>query len=191
MVVGLTLSGCAGPLAPSTQMPNGVVSSSLPPGYAEFCGRHPALCQLPEGAGPQPVVSLTPEMEQQLTSVNVRINRSVRPAADVGRTGYWEPADSGDCKTYAVRKMQDLLSAGLPRQALHVAILRTPQEQGHAVLTVDTDRGTYVLDNQSDAVQPWEKLPYTYWSREASPGQWSFPTLDSSGRIASSAKAPS
>lgn len=186
MVAGAALSGCAGsPLPPSTQMPTGVVSATLPPGYAEFCGRHPNLCQLPESAQARPVVSLTPEMEQQLNLVNIRINRSIRPVAEVGGTRYWEPADTGDCKTYSVRKMQDLLSVGVPRQAMHVAILRTPEAQGHAVLTVDTDKGTYVLDNLSNDIQPWEKLPYTFWSREAAPGQWNFPTLDSHGRIVS------
>ena len=93
-------------------------------------------------------------------------------------------ADRGDCKTYAVRKMQDLLTVGVPRQAMHVAIPRTPQAHGHAVLTVDT---SYVLDNLSDDVQPWEKLPYTYWSREAAPGRWTFPPLDPTGRIVTAA----
>jgi predicted transglutaminase-like cysteine proteinase len=172
-------------------MPSGVVSTTLPPGYAAFCGRHADLCQLPENAQASSVVSLTPQMEQQLNNVNVRINRSIHPVAEVGGTGYWEPADTGDCKTYAVRKMQDLLSAGVPRQAMHVAILRTAEAQGHAVLTIDTDKGTYVLDNLSDNVQPWEKLPYTFWSREASPGQWTFPPLDKTGRIISAANTPS
>ena len=82
-------------------MPTGVASTSLPPGYAEFCGRHPTLCQLPDGLPSRAVVSLTPDMEQQLNKVNVRINRTVRPVAEVGQAGYWEPADTGDRKTYA------------------------------------------------------------------------------------------
>ena len=83
--------------------------------------------------------------------------------------------------------MQDLLIVGVPRQAMHVAILRTPQAQGHAVLTVDRSHGSYVLDNLSDDVQPWEELPYTYWLREAAPGQWTFPPLDPTGRIITAA----
>lgn len=187
MAGALLLSACAGgPLPASSQMPGGVVSNALPAGYAQFCGRHQELCTLPTQTTAQAVVPMTAETEKQLSQVNVSINRAIRPMADAGQVGYWEPADAGDCKTYTVRKMQALLSLGLPREALHVAIVRTPQGQGHAVLTVDTDRGTYVLDNMSDQLQPWEKLPYTFWSREAAPGQqWSFPTADGKGRIAS------
>lgn len=187
VVAAAALSGCAGDLPKSSLMPSGVVSASLPPGYAQFCGRHPELCQLPNGAQAQEqsVVALTPDVQKQLGQVNLRINRSVRAVAQVGGIGYWEPADTGDCKTYSVRKMQALLEAGLPRQAMHIAILRTPQAEGHAVLTVDTDRGTYVLDNLSDVIRPWEQLPYTFWSREGAPGQWRIPPLDRSGRIVS------
>jgi predicted transglutaminase-like cysteine proteinase len=191
MVAGLALSGCAGQLSPSTQMPSGEVSTNLPPGYSEFCGRHPNLCQLPETSQAQSVVPMTPDLEKQLSLVNIRINRSVHPVAEVGGARYWEPSDTGDCKTYSVRKMQDLLSLGVPRQAMHVAILRTPSAEGHAVLTVDTTQGTYVLDNLTNDVQPWEKLPYTFWSRESTPGHWNFPTLDQTGRIISVANAHS
>ncbi|WP_158240603.1 transglutaminase-like cysteine peptidase [Telmatospirillum siberiense] len=184
----LFLSACAGgPLPASSQIPGGVVSNTLPAGYAQFCGRHQELCTLPaQATTAQAVVPMTAETEKQLSQVNVSINRAIRPMADAGKAGYWEPASAGDCKTYTVRKMQALLALGLPREALHVAIVRTPQAESHAVLTVDTDRGTYVLDNMSDELQPWEKLPYTFWSREAAPGQqWSFPALDGKGRIAS------
>lgn len=186
------LSACAGgPLPQSSLMPSGTVSSTLPAGYSEFCGRHPELCRLPEKAPAQSLVSLTPEMEKILDSVNLRINRTVVPAADTGRAAYWEPADRGDCKTYSVRKMQALLDVGVPRQAMHVATVRTPDAQGHAVLTIDTDRGTYVLDNMSDQVKPWQALPYTYWSREAAPGHWDFPALDGKGRVVATERAQS
>jgi predicted transglutaminase-like cysteine proteinase len=40
-----------------------------------------------------------------------------------------------------------------------VTVVRDKKEEGHAVLTVTTDRGDYVLDNQTDGhpalVQDW------------------------------------
>lgn len=48
MVAGAALSGYVGHHSSSTQKAI-AASSSLPSGYAEFCGRHPDLCQLPEG----------------------------------------------------------------------------------------------------------------------------------------------
>jgi predicted transglutaminase-like cysteine proteinase len=37
-------------------MPTEVVLTSLPPGYAEFCRRHPDLCQLPDSLQAQAMV---------------------------------------------------------------------------------------------------------------------------------------
>ena len=39
--------------------------------------------------------------------------------------------------------------------------------EGHAVLTVRTDRGDFVLDNKRDAVLPWAATGYTYVKRES------------------------
>jgi len=41
-----------------------------------------------------------------------------------------------------------LLEAGWPRQALLITVVRDKRGDGHAVLTVTTDRGDFILDNQ-------------------------------------------
>ena len=49
IAAGFLQTGCAGQPPSSTALPAEMVVTSLPPGYAEFCSRHPALCRLPDG----------------------------------------------------------------------------------------------------------------------------------------------
>jgi len=41
----------------------------------------------------------------------------------------------------------------------------------HAVLTVNTNKGVYVLDNRYPEVTPWRDLPYR-WHKMENPGQY-------------------
>ena len=52
--------------------------------------------------------------------------------------------------------------------------MRKPDGEGHAVLTVRTDKGDFVLDNLNDAVKPWEATGYRYLKRQATnhTGRW-------------------
>ncbi len=58
---------------------------------------------------------------------------------------------------------------------------------GHAVLTVRTDRGDLVLDNQIEAVLPWYRTPYRYIKRqsETNAGRWTRINDDRVGAVAS------
>ena len=42
--------------------------------------------------------------------------------------------------------------------------------EGHAVLTLITDRGDLVLDNKTNAILPWQRTGYTYVKREGQDG---------------------
>ena len=52
--------------------------------------------------------------------------------------------------------------------------MRKPDGEGHAVLTVRTDEGDYVLDNLTDAIKPWEETGYRYLKRQSTThtGRW-------------------
>jgi predicted transglutaminase-like cysteine proteinase len=50
------------------------------------------------------------------------------------------------------RKM--LIDAGWPREALLITVVRDKKGEGHAVLTVKTDKGEFVLDNRMRASWP-------------------------------------
>ncbi len=47
-------------------------------------------------------------------------------------------------------KRRLLIRAGWPREALLITVVRDRKDEGHAVLTVKTDRGEFILDNQVD-----------------------------------------
>ena len=47
-------------------------------------------------------------------------------------------------------KRRMLMQAGWPRQALLITVVRDKKGEGHAVLTVKTDKGEFILDNQNE-----------------------------------------
>jgi len=89
---------------------------------------------------------------------------------------HWDyPIDGkGDCKVYALYKRKLLVDAGFPRQALLMTVVRDLEGEGHAILTVKTDRGEFVLDNLTDEIRPWDATGYTFIKRQSQsdPNVW-------------------
>jgi len=46
--------------------------------------------------------------------------------------------------------------------------------EGHAILTVKTDRGEFVLDNLTDEIRPWDATGYRFVKRQSQsdPNVW-------------------
>jgi predicted transglutaminase-like cysteine proteinase len=67
-----------------------------------------------------------------------------------------------------------LMDEGFPRQALLMTVVKEANGDGHAVLTVKTNRGEFVLDNLGDEVKAWNKTPYRFVKRqsEQNPNVW-------------------
>ena len=67
---------------------------------------------------------------------------------------------------------------GSPNQALYhemlMTVVRKPDGEGHAVLTVRTDKGDFILDNLTDQVRTWDQTGYRFLKRQASDntGRW-------------------
>ena len=100
------------------------------------------------------------------------MNRAITPATDLlqwGTEERWDFAETGvgDCEDYVLLKQRWLVSAGLPRQALLVTVVTDLAGDGHAVLTVHTDRGDYILDNMNDDVKLWREMPYGFVKRQS------------------------
>ena len=93
-----------------------------------------------------------------------------------GKEEYWTyPVDGyGDCEEYVLEKQRVLIEAGWPKSALLITVAKDIQNGGHAVLTVRTDHGDMILDNQIEAVLPWYSTPYRYIKRQSasSPVKW-------------------
>jgi predicted transglutaminase-like cysteine proteinase len=88
----------------------------------------------------------------------------------------WSYPDDGygDCEDYVLLKRRMLMQLGWPREALLVTVVHNQKNQGHAVLTVTTDKGDYVLDNQNKNVLLWSETGYRFIKRQshANPNVW-------------------
>jgi predicted transglutaminase-like cysteine proteinase len=139
-----------------------------PSGYVAFCERLADQCKAAPGASEVP---LDDETWQMLNDTNLAINKSIIAMDDKTHYGvdeYWTiPSDGyGDCDDYVMTKRQALMKQGVPEAALRIATVFTEHFVRHAVLTVVTDKGNYVLDNLRDEILTWDKTGYTFIERQ-------------------------
>ena len=123
--------------------------------------------------------SLSPEAWKDLMRVNKWVNETIKPLTDLEHWGVverWSYPDDGygDCEDYVLLKRRMLIQSGWPREALLVTMVRDKKDEGHAVLTVTTDEGDYVLDNQKDDILLWSKTGYRFIKRQSqsNPNVW-------------------
>ena len=151
-------------------------AASIPVGHAEFCQQRPQEC----GPNAQVIsaVPLTEALWQQLLNTNAQVNAAVVPVTDEQLykvSEFWTyPNGYGDCEDYALEKRRELINQGWPASTLLLTVVKQPNGEGHAVLTVRTDRGDLVLDNQIGSVDLWNATPYKFIKRQsqANAGQW-------------------
>jgi predicted transglutaminase-like cysteine proteinase len=148
-----------------------------PIGWTEFCAASPGECATTPSA-PRDIV-LTATALKDLVSVNSYVNDIVKPMTDLehwGTVEKWSYPDDGygDCEDYALLKRRLLIRAGWPREALLLTVVRDRKDEGHAVLTVKTDRGEFILDNQVEEVLPWHETGYRFVKRQSqsNPNVW-------------------
>lgn len=150
--------------------------TSQPIGHYEFCKRLPNECNMT--AAQTAPIKLDQRIWAEIVQVNAEVNAHIRPMTDTelyGQEEYWAyPVTAGDCEDYVLLKRRDLAEAGLPLSALLITVLRKPDGEGHAVLTIRTDRGDFILDNLTDAVKNWQETDYTFLKRQAAnhTGRW-------------------
>lgn len=152
-------------------------TARAPIGWLAFCAEQPAECATKPSA-PRDVV-LSDRAWRDLVRVNRWVNDSVKPITDLDHWGAvekWSYPDDGygDCEDYVLLKRRILVSAGWPREALLITVVRDRKDEGHAVLTVKTDRGEFVLDNQAEDVLPWASTGYRFVKRQSQsdPNVW-------------------
>jgi predicted transglutaminase-like cysteine proteinase len=155
--------------APAAPMPAAERTAVTPSGYVSFCLRFPDQCAATSDAPAS--VAMTPVLWAMLRKVNDSVNDAIWPEDDqrhYGRAEYWNiPTDGyGDCEDYALTKRRDLAAQGVSLAALRIAVVITEDGARHAVLTVVTDKGDYVLDNLKSEVLPWDKTGFTWLERQ-------------------------
>lgn len=147
-----------------------------PLGWVEFCHNSPRDCAT---RGPLRDVTLTSQSWNELVRVNKTVNARIRPMTDLEHFGVIEkwsfPDDGyGDCEDYVLLKRKILMDMGWPSGALLVTVVRDQKGDGHAVLTVKTDRGDLILDNQNEEIVQWSDANYRFVKRQSQtdPNVW-------------------
>ena len=155
-----------------------VVSETRAPiGWIDFCTQNPRDCA---GGSSQPRdVVLTSKAWRDLVQVNAWVNNAIKPMTDLDHWGVvekWSYPDDGygDCEDYVLLKRRMLLQAGWPREALLITVVRDKKDEGHAVLTVKTDKGDFILDNQAENIVLWSDSGYRFVKRQSQsdPNVW-------------------
>lgn len=143
--------------------------------WLRFCERYAGECDV-DRSEPE-TVELTPTLWQALNSVNLRVNRTLRPTTDLAHWGVvdkWDIPDdgAGDCEDYQLLKRKVLHERyGVPRRALRMTVVIDEDGEGHAVLMARTKSGEFILDNKRDAVLPWHQTGYVFVKREGQDGR--------------------
>ena len=150
---------------------------ALPPiGHVGFCRRFPVECAREAALG-QPML-LSAERRHDLRTVNTLVNDMIKPVTDqelYGRLEHWTyPAGKGDCEDYVLLKRRLLIERGWPASTLLITVVRDENDEGHAILTVRTSEGDFLLDNKRQEILPWNQSAYSFVKRQATwdPGIW-------------------
>lgn len=136
-----------------------------PYGHKDYCDKNPASCDhIREDL--KTVVS-SPEDLAIMDKVNRDVNKAITPMTDEDATTTREewriPVDRGDCEDFALLKIERLKEeAGL---ACSVAVVKTPEGEGHAVAACAAEDGNYyILDVEGKApgIEMSQDTPYEY-----------------------------
>ena len=65
----------------------------------------------------------------------------------------------------------DAGNAPWPEGALAITVVRDENQEGHAVLTVRTDAGDFLLDNKNPKVLAWKETPYIFVKQQSKENQ--------------------
>jgi predicted transglutaminase-like cysteine proteinase len=148
-----------------------------PIGWVEFCVEYDPECKTMPSL-PRDIV-LSTDAWKDLQRVDLWVNTNIKPMTDMDHWGVverWNYPDDGygDCEDYVLEKRRMLIKAGWPREALLITVVRDHNGDGHAVLTVKTDKGELILDNQTNDILPWTETGYRFVKRQSQsdPNVW-------------------
>lgn len=155
--------------------------TSQPVGHYDFCKKNKNECNIISNQ--QKPLTLTQPVWELIVRINAQVNQAVEPRTDMqiwGQEEVWSyPVQSqgrlsGDCEDYVLLKRRMLINAGLAANTLLITVVRQHNGEGHAVLTLRTDRGDFILDNLENTIKPWHQTAYSFIKRQSAlhSGQW-------------------
>jgi predicted transglutaminase-like cysteine proteinase len=182
LLAGLFLGSNAD--AASRYMQVGAITSQ-PIGHYEFCQTHKDECSIKTANTVAPRV--TEFGWNVVRQINSKVNHDIMPMTDqeiYGRDEVWAyPTDAGDCEDFALLKRKMLLEAGFSPADVLMTVVRKQDGEGHAVLTLRTADGDYILDNLASTVKLWSDTPYRYLKRQASFNTGRWVSIDNSDEV--------
>lgn len=165
-------------------MQTGAITSQ-PIGHYVFCESHRDDCSVKSTNTVAPRV--TEFGWNVVREINADVNRNIMPMTDqeiYGRDEVWAyPKDVGDCEDFALEKRKMLIEKGFAAADLLLTVVRKPDGEGHAVLTLRTSDGDYILDNLDGSVKLWSETPYKFLKRQASFNSGRWVTIDNSDEM--------
>jgi len=151
--------------------------TSVPWGWVDFCERYQGECDGERLSALD--INLSAKAIGEIARINKWVNAHVEPVSDAD---HWNMADRwdypfdgrGDCEDYALLKRKLLIEIGFPRQALLMTVVKDEHQEGHAILTLKTSKGEFVLDNLNDDMKPWTMTGYRFVKRQSQedPNVW-------------------
>jgi predicted transglutaminase-like cysteine proteinase len=182
LLAGLFLASNADAAARFMQV--GAITSQ-PIGHYEFCQTHKDECNIKSTNTVAPRV--TEFGWNVIRQINAKVNHDIMPMTDqeiFGRDEVWAyPKDVGDCEDFALLKRKLLIDAGFSPADVLMTVVRKTDGEGHAVLTVRTSDGDYILDNLSPDVKLWSETSYRFLKRQASFNTGRWVTIENSDEV--------
>ena len=154
----------------------GADRTTQPIGHYELCQRMPEECA--EKTARRQPVELTRDLWAQMVDINNAVNTMITPRTDMemwGREEVWSyPDREGDCEDYVLEKRRQLMQLGVAPGQLLITVVRQRNGDGHAVLTMRTSLGDFVLDNLEPKILAWTETDYQFLKRqsERNSGVW-------------------
>ncbi len=143
--------------------------TTQPVGHYDFCLQYPGECAQRSADGAP--LELTRKLWSAMQKVNNAANMSIEPITDQNLWGISErwsyPDERGDCEDYVLAKRKALMEMGVPASSLLITVVRQQNGDGHAVLTMRTTRGDYVLDNLEPKILLWSQTSYRFLKRQS------------------------
>jgi predicted transglutaminase-like cysteine proteinase len=153
-------------------------STKQPIGHFEFCSRWPEECAITKM--PRTPLAIDEEAWTAVRQLNRRINSEIVAKTDLelhGKEELWSfPQGAGDCEDFALLKRRILIEEhGISPSNVLLTVVERKNGEGHAILTLRTTEGDYLLDNLHPDVRAWTAAKeYKFVKRQSSenPRKW-------------------
>jgi predicted transglutaminase-like cysteine proteinase len=167
----LLASAFSGSASASEGKFNTEFGKTLPPiGFVKFCASHHVECQKRANTAATKL-EMSPDTWRQLYQVNASVNDKIKPMSDqdlYGQPEFWTyPSTAGDCEDYLLLKKRTLEQMGFAPSNLLITVVLDEKGEGHAVLTIMTSDGEYILDNRRNDIFSPKETEYVFLKRQS------------------------